>query len=607
MALRLLTLRIDGELDVVASRQRARQIAGLCGFGAQDQTRIATSVSELARNVYNYAGRGRIEFSVEGVTTPQVLMISIEDQGPGIPHLDLVLSGRYQSSTGMGLGLIGARRLMDQCEIDTAPGKGTTILLKKLLPAGAPLITARMAGDFGAQLASGSQAGATLAELQQQNQELLSTLAELKARQDEMLQLTRELEDTNRGVVALYAELDEKADHLRRADEMKSRFLSNMSHEFRTPLSSIRALCKLLLDRVDGELTGEQEKQIQFILKGSESLSELVNDLLDLAKIEAGKIEVRPSRFDVAEMFSALRGMLRPLLVTETVRLVFDEPEGVGSIHTDEAKVSQILRNFISNALKFTETGEVRVSAAALPDEEAVRFTVRDTGLGIAPENHQVIFEEFSQVENRLQQRVKGTGLGLPLCRKLAHLLGGRIELESELGTGSAFSVVLPLRLQQDEPAWQALPSQAEDDGRLPLLIVEDNRQTSLMYEKYLEETEFRPVTVRSVWEAEQAWGTLSPAAVLLDIHLGSEDTWRWLNKLKMDPQRRQVPVIIATEVDDQHKGYTLGADAYFVKPLFREDLLGALRRLTGSESGEAPQQNVNDTMQSNRYDVKPS
>lgn len=583
MAMRLLNVGIKSELDVVASRQRARQIAGLCGFSAQEQTRIATAVSELARNVFNYATSGKVEFAIEGNTAPQVLIVTIEDHGPGIAHLDLILSGRYQSPTGMGLGIIGARRLMDQFNIKTVPGQGTTIVLKKLLPAIAPLLTPKLLGDIGSHLASSISQDLTLSELQQQNQELLSTLAELKAQQEQLLQLTRELEDTNRGVVALYAELDEKADHLRRADEMKSRFLSNMSHEFRTPLSSIRALSKLLLDRIDGELTEEQEKQIRFILKQTESLGELVNDLLDLAKIEAGKIEVRPSKFDVGELFSALRGMLRPLLVTERVELIFDEPSDVDPMYTDEAKVSQIIRNFISNALKFTEAGEVRVSAIPVPEEGAVRFSVRDTGLGIAPENHQIIFEEFGQVENRLQSRVKGTGLGLPLCRKLASLLGGRVELKSALGEGSTFSVVIPVEYRSTGTIVEMPADAVAEDDRIPVLIVEDNQHTQMLYEKYLAGTDFRPMHARSLWEAEQAWSRTPPAAVLLDIHLTSEDSWSWLNKLKANPERQNVPVIVATEVDDKQKGYTLGADAYFIKPLFRDELVSALTQLTST------------------------
>lgn len=584
--MRILTTAIQTELDVVMSRQRARQVAALCGFAVQDQVRIATAVSELARNVYNYAQRGRVEFSIEGKTAPQVLVVLIEDQGPGISNLDLILSGRYQSDTGMGLGLIGARRLMDQFDISSRKGEGTSITLKKLLPPSAPVLTPASIGAIGSQLAS-DMPDITLSEVQQQNRELLATLAELRARQEELVRLTRELEDTNRGVVALYAELDEKADHLRRADEMKSRFLSNMSHEFRTPLSSIRGLSKLLLDRIDGELTEEQEKQVNFILKGAESLNELVNDLLDLAKIEAGKVDVRPKKFDVAELFSALRGMLRPLLVTDTVKLVFEEPGDGMMLYTDEAKVSQILRNFISNAIKFTEAGEIVVSATRLPDAEAIRFSVSDTGLGIAPEHQQIIFEEFGQVENRLQHRAKGTGLGLPLCRKLAELLGGRVELESQLGKGSVFSATIPITCRQDDAAPDGATAPAvaadavADDERLPVLVIEDHQQTRMLYEKYLRGTDFRPIPVRSLWEAEEIWATLSPAAIVLDINLNGEDTWRWLMETKNDDARKTVPVIVATEIDDRAKGLALGADAYFVKPVLHDELIAELLRLT--------------------------
>jgi signal transduction histidine kinase len=274
-------------------------------------------------------------------------------------------------------------------------------------------------------------------------------------------QLNRELEDTNRGVVALYAELDERADHLRRVDEMKSHFLSNMSHEFRVPINAILSLAHLLLDRIDGELTPEQDLQVSFIRKAAEDLAELVNDLLDLAKIEAGKITVRPSEFDVNTLFGTLRGMLRPLLLGETVDLVFETPADMPPLFTDESKVSQILRNFISNALKFTERGEVRVSARLASEGDRIILAVADTGIGIAPDDQEAIFEEFTQLENALQRRVKGTGLGLPLCRKLATLLGGRVEVDSQVGVGSTFSVVLPLRYQRPDDCDEMLPEVA--------------------------------------------------------------------------------------------------------------------------------------------------
>ena len=264
----LLTVAIRYEHDVVLARQRARQIAALLKFSLEEQTRIATAVSELARNAFQYARGGKVEFSVEGKTAPQLLQIKVSDSGPGIANLPDILDGQYRSKTGMGLGIIGVRRLVDQFHIKAPPGGGTTILLTKLFPKGATML---LPNALPALLDQLMQTGPEnpFEEMQRQNQELLRALEELQRRQDELVDLNRELDDTNRGVVALYAELDEKADHLRRADELKTKFLSNMSHEFRTPLNSIHALCRILLDRADGPLTSEQETQIKFIQKGA--------------------------------------------------------------------------------------------------------------------------------------------------------------------------------------------------------------------------------------------------------------------------------------------------------------------------------------------------
>jgi signal transduction histidine kinase len=211
-------------------------------------------------------------------------------------------------------------------------------------------------------------------------------------------------------------------------------------------VNSIQALARLLLDRTDGELTKEQEKQVAFIKKAAENLGELIDDLLDLSKIEAGKVTIKPSSFEVSELFSSLRGMLRPLLVTHKVELNFVEPKEFPLLYSDEQKISQILRNFLSNAIKFTEHGEIRISATLTPEQDAVVFAVADTGVGIALADQEVIFQEFTQVDNPLQRRVKGTGLGLPLCRKLAVMLGGHVAVESTVGVGSIFSATIPLR-----------------------------------------------------------------------------------------------------------------------------------------------------------------
>jgi signal transduction histidine kinase len=259
--------------------------------------------------------------------------------------------------------------------------------------------------------------------------------------------LRTELEETNRGVLALYAELDAQADQLRQATELKSRFLAYMSHEFRTPINSMRSITRLLLDRVDGPLTEEQEKQVSFIQQNAAEFAEMVDDLLDLAKVEAGRVEISPAWFEMVDLFSALRGMFKPVLTNPDVHLVFQEPVDVPKLYTDDRKLSQILRNFISNALKFTPKGEVRVSAR-LDGENRVTFSVADTGIGIAPEFHGDIFQDFSQVTSQLQKRLRGTGLGLSLSKKLAELLGGSVGLQSEPGKGSVFSLTIPVQVQ---------------------------------------------------------------------------------------------------------------------------------------------------------------
>jgi signal transduction histidine kinase len=280
--------------------------------------------------------------------------------------------------------------------------------------------------------------------------------AELAARDADIAALREELAETNKGVVALYAELDDKAAQLRDANELKSRFLSYMSHEFRTPLTSMTSIAGILLSRLDGPLTPEQQKQVEFIRGSTRELTEMVNDLLDLAKVEAGRITISPEWFEMVDLFAALRGMFKPIVASTSVSLVFDEPESEIKLYSDDKKVSQILRNFISNALKFTPQGEVRVSARML-DAGHVEFSVTDTGIGIAPEHIPNLFADFVQIDGRLQKRLRGTGLGLSLARKFAELLGGRVAVESELGRGSRFSVVLPVRFEG--PASAAVPS----------------------------------------------------------------------------------------------------------------------------------------------------
>jgi signal transduction histidine kinase/CheY-like chemotaxis protein len=541
----ILTVPIENEGDVVAVRQRAHRVAELLGFDPQDQTRIATAVSELARNAFGYAGSGRAEFALDPTSVPQRFVVRISDQGPGIANLQTILDGQYRSPSGMGLGLVGARRLMDTFRIDSAPGKGTSVEIGHRLPGRLDAWPRAKLTEIVAGLKKQSSSD-PLTALREQNRELMQSLEELRRREDESEQLNQELGDTNRGVVALYAELDGRAEQLRQASELKTRFLSNISHEFRTPLNSVLALSRLLLDRIDGELTSEQERQVSYIRRSAEGLLELVNDMLDLAKVEAGKADVKPDRFGVTGLFGALRGALKPLLTTSSVELLFDPAQHLPTLYTDEAKIAQILRNLVSNALKFTEQGEVRVSARLSDDAARIVFKVRDTGIGIAPQDHERIFEEFSQVQTRLQKKVKGTGLGLPLSRSLARLLGGDLTVESAPGQGSVFTLEIPVSVGEPD---HEIPAPRDEHSKSVLLIDDDETFRYVLRQIVGNEPRYEFIEAGGGEEGLKLAREKRPDVIILDLQMPTVDGFTVLQQLGADERTSGIPVVISTSM----------------------------------------------------------
>jgi signal transduction histidine kinase/CheY-like chemotaxis protein len=573
----VLNIVLRTERDVVQARQRARELGAMLGFDNQDQIRLATATSEIARNAFRYAQNGKVEFAIQ-LDFPQYVEVLISDSGPGIRNLQQILEGRYRSETGMGMGILGTGRLMDDFNLDSTAA-GTKATLIKQLPRNRPLMTTHAAQELRERLGS-TTVESPFAEIEQQNQELFKTLQELRARQEELTLLNRELEDTNRGVVALYAELDERADYLRRASELKTKFLSNVSHEFRTPLNSIISLARLLMDKLDGDLTAEQEKQVRYIESSARDLQEMVNDLLDIAKVEAGKIKIRVKEFEVHELFSALKGMLKPMLADNTaVELNFDDPVNIPVLRTDEGKVSQIVRNLISNAIKFTPEGKVTVCARPGADNSVI-FEVADTGIGIPPEYHEAIFQEFSQVENPLQERHRGTGLGLPLCRNLATLLGGRLWFESQLGEGSRFFVEIPVIYKGEaKPAGVTRSLPSPEFHRTPILLLEDNLEAGAVFESLLRNSGFQAIVVTTISDA-QAWlDRHRPAAIVSDVYIGDDTSFDFLAQIRQsDPD---LPVIVTSAYADPQEVLAHGSYIFLPKPLERESLLRELRQAT--------------------------
>ncbi len=553
----ILTVHIAQETDFLLARQRAKQIAALLQFELQDQTRIATAVSEIARNTFEYARSGKVEFFLDALPLENQMRIVVTDHGPGIPHLDAIWNGTYKSAQGMGIGLIGARRLMDDLDLQTS-AQGTTVTLVKRLPRNAdpPSLA-----DLSTALARSPVAHSSV--LLDQNQELLRLLNENRARESELRVLNEELAETNRGVLVLYAELEDKARAVQQASETKTRFLSGVTHELRTPLNSIVSLTRLLLSHSDGPLTPEQEKQAHFILRSAQNLTEMVNDLLDLARLEAGKAQTTLTRFTVSELYAGLRGMFRPLATNPAVQLIFEIPTQPLPLYTDEGKLAQILRNFISNALKFTESGTITVTAKPGTQNE-ITFSVTDTGVGIAPENHDLVMQEWGQVTQATTTKHKGSGLGLPLSRSLAELLGGHVHFTSTTGQGSTFNLTLPAldtsALNQHHaancsitPASPLLSFRsAVDESAVPLspglqpptiLIADADEVARYLLRRTL--TLFTTAKIHETSTPEQALTAIQnqkPALAFLDLGLPALDLVR---QLREDLATRDLPIVL--------------------------------------------------------------
>lgn len=576
----LITLVIASEADVVACRQRARDIGRGLALAPTDQVRVATAVSEIARNALVYAREGRCEVSVEA-GPPARVWFDISDRGPGIPHLDDIRAGRHRSSRGLGIGLLGAGNLVDAFEIATEPGRGTRVRLGKDLPPQEGPLSARL-GDVSAELARSTPVD-PFQELRAQNRELLESLAEVQRQREELSVINAELAETNRGVIALYAELDARAELAHQVAEQKSGFLANMGHEFKTPLGAMLSILDLLLAELDGPLSSEQKRQLELVQSAAKDLSTLVTDLLDIARLEAGKTRLRLEPFRLPQLFGALRGMLRPLVQRATVQLVVeDPPESIEELHTDEGKLSQILRNFVSNALKFTPEGEVRLRASSIAPG-MLRLEVTDTGIGIAPDLHEAIFEEFFQVEGPLQKGAQGTGLGLPLTRRLAEALGGKVWMISEPGVGSTFGVDLPT-------IHPSVAVEAEVATRAPAparrgtlaLIIDDDEPSRFVLSRPLIEAGFEVIEAGTAVEGQELAFQRQPSVIFLDLRLPDRSGTAVLETLQGDARTRTTPVIVYTAQPLTPALHPLlGSAAAFISKdnESRGDVLEALRR----------------------------
>jgi signal transduction histidine kinase len=537
----LLRMTLRGDQDVFVLRQRGREVAAAVQMEYQDQVRVATALSEIGRHAIG----ATVTFTAEVSPGPR-LVIVVEADGIGVRPPE---------------GTAAAGRLMDEVQVER-----DRISLTRRLPAqvGPERLT-----EARQELAA-SQPTTVLDELSVQNQQLVTALEEVQAHRDELLtlnaeleetnrgvmalytQLSEELEQTNQGVVALYAELDERSAQLREANEAKSRFLANVSHELRAPVTAIIGLTRLLLDPRSEPLTADQTHQLGLVQSSAADLLARVNDLLDLAKAESNRIEPDWAPVDLAAVFGQLRGTLRPL-AKPGVRFEIADPD-VDQVElvTDEVLLTQVLRNLLTNALKFTDAGSVAMGALVL--DGRLHIAVADTGIGIPFAEQRRVFDEFHQVRGAHQ--AGGTGLGLPYARRLATLLGGGLSMVSEPGEGSTFTLDLPLR-----PA-------SEDGLDLPhvpaVLVVDDDAGARQVLREHLAgiaETVHEAADIRS---ALAIASREHPSVIFLDLRMPGGDGGELIAALAAVPELAGIPVVVVTGAD---VGHVPGATAVLGKP----------------------------------------
>ena len=456
-------------------------------------------------------------------------------------------------------------------------------------------------------------------ELEEQGRALRESQAHLEVQQSELEQINSQLEEQAQllehqkdNLAKAQVILTARSDELQRANEYKSEFLANMSHELRTPLNSTLILAKLLADNKDGNLTAAQVKFAKTISSAGNDLLALINDVLDLSRIEAGKVELAPEKISVAGTVESLVKTFQPTADQSHLRFSWVVEPGVPEqIETDPQRLGQILKNLLSNAFKFTEEGEVALRVFS-PRSGTMAFAVRDTGVGIAPHQQEVIFEAFRQADGSIHRKFGGTGLGLSISRDLAGLLGGAITVQSALGEGSVFTLTVPLAFNsgtvadetrrapgpdsapQNAVAQTPAPPAPEDDrnvitpGGRVILLVEDDAAFAMILRDLVREMGFQCVAAATASDGLIAAGRYLPSAILLDVNLPDHSGLGVLDRLKRDPRTRHIPVHMISVSDYKREALELGAIGFALKPAKREELVEALRRLEAKFSQSA-------------------
>ena len=598
MKVLIVKVALSNDQDLIVARHRTKQISEFTGLSLQDQTRLITAVSELARNAVQYAGGGTLTLGIDQMEGRQYIEAVIADKGPGIPRLNDIMQENYHSRTGLGKGIVGSKRIVDLFSITTSVTDGTTISIGKYVPTSMAPITNSVVSGWTKKIAK-QLADTPIQQLQDQNKQLMDTLEELQKYKQDLEKQLENIKELNAQLDAKTQQLALRTLELQEASKHKSAFLANMSHEIRTPLNAMLGINRLLSRTASGD---EQKRLLALSREAGKSLLTLINDVLDLSQIEAGKLKVEQRQFDPISTARAAVELLNPQANEKGLQLRIAVDDATpDTLLGDPNRIRQVLINLVGNAIKFSDEGVVEISLSVVEASEngiRLRFAVTDNGPGITAEDVHLLFQSFVQLDSSSTRKHAGSGLGLAISKHIVEVLGGKIGVSSQIGQGSTFWFELPLQsakcIEQEEPKKHIAASKSaikrftKGDSYIAL-VAEDHPVNQMVMVMELQEMGVTVKVVSNGRQAVEAAASEHFDIIFMDCQMPEMDGYEATACIRSKNQAVPIIALTANAMEgDRQRCLESGMNDYLSKPFESEDLEAVIHRWLPEEGAES-------------------